>query len=364
MKVLFFGSSKGIGLTYHLAVASKYFSKLEGIDFTLISGSREQFPGLFTTVKENGVKHIVIEGIDEKENFFKRIREFLNIVKRERYNVIHCQTNTHLLYAIIAKFFYGSRVVYSVNAYNHGSSKFVIFITSLAMSFVFHLCKINVITLSTNTRKHFEKYLVKSTFIPLGFEPQIKERKYDFTNFNIIYVAKFHPHKKQDLLISVLKEILLKYDDIYLILPGDGENLQVCKELAKKCGISDKIIFPGWIGRKQLYDLYLKSHLAIVISKAETFGHTIVEPMFFGLPVISTPVGIANDIIKNGVNGFIVNHGSFDEIVEKILWFYNNKEKVVEFGQEAIKFATEMLSWEKVSNLYGSYIMNIMRDIK
>jgi|GEM_PF-3503728 len=358
-KVLFFGSSRGIGLTYHLAVASKYFSKLEGIDFTLISGNREQFPGLFDIVKQSNVKHITIEGIDEKNNFFKRIGEFLKLVKTNHYDIIHCQTNTHLLYAIVSHIFFGSKVIYSVNSYNNGSNKFVIFITSLIMSIVFKLFKVNVITLSSSTKKHFEKYLVKSSLIPLGFEPKIKERSYDFINFNIIYVAKFHPHKRHAWLISALKEIMREYKDINLILPGDGKELNFCKNLAKKYGIYDRVIFPGWIGREQLYNLYLKSHVAIVISKSETFGHTIVEPMFFGLPVISTPVGIAVDIIKDGINGFIVSYGDLNKIAEKVIWFYHNREKIKELGQNALKSSLEMLSWEKIANLYRNYVINL-----
>lgn len=356
-KVLFFGSSKGIGLTYHLAIASKYFSKIEDIDFTLISGNKEQFPGLFNFVKTNNVKHITIEGIDEKQNFFKIIGEFLSLIKREQYDVIHCQTNTHLLYAIFAKIFNNHNILYSVNSYNTGSNKFIIFITSFLMSIVFNMFKIKVITLSSNTHKHFMKYFVKSTIIPLGFELQIKDRTYNLKNINIIYVAKFHPHKRQALLISALKEILLENHDVYLILPGDGKELQKCKDLVKKQGIQDKVVFPGWIGRKELYNIYLNSHLAVVVSKSETFGHTIVEPMFFGLPVISFPVGIAPDIIKDGINGFLVKN--FDELVEKVGWFVKNREKIEEFGKNSLELASKNLSWDNIAHLYRNYLMTI-----
>ncbi len=125
----------------------------------------------------------------------------------------------------------------------------------------------------------------------------VQSEKYNLRTFNLIDVAKFHSPKKHTLLISTLKEILLENPNVYLILPGDRKELQKFKDLAAKYGILDKVIFPGWIGIEKLYDFYIHSHLAIVVSKAETFGHTIVEPMFFGLSIISTPVGIALVII-------------------------------------------------------------------
>ena len=44
IRLLYFGSSKGIGLTYHLTKATQYFGKLKGIEVVVVSGVREQLP--------------------------------------------------------------------------------------------------------------------------------------------------------------------------------------------------------------------------------------------------------------------------------------------------------------------------------
>jgi len=80
-KILYFGSSKGIGLTYHLTKAAKYFHKLEGIELEVVSGVKEQSPALFDELTKNNVPCKKIKGIDEIEHFNASHREFLNYVK-------------------------------------------------------------------------------------------------------------------------------------------------------------------------------------------------------------------------------------------------------------------------------------------
>jgi UPF0755 protein len=47
--------------------------------------------------------------------------------------------------------------------------------------------------------------------------------------------------------------------------------------------------------------LYLESNIGVIASSSETFGQSIVEPFVLGRCVISTHVGVADDILKDGI---------------------------------------------------------------
>lgn len=79
--------------------------------------------------------------------------------------------------------------------------------------------------------------------------------------------------------------------------------------------------------REELKRLYLNSTFFLLPSKADCFASAITEAFAFGLPPITTDVGAHGEIIKNGINGFILSPNSaVDEYVKVIKDAYKNKE--------------------------------------
>jgi len=323
-KLLYFASSKKIGLTYHLTIASKYFSKIEEIDYILISGNSEQFEGLFRILKENNIKYNTFEGIDEIRNFFRNIILFLKYIRKEQFDVIYAQTNVHLLYAILGKIFCKTKIIFTIHSHRHGE-QVKSTLMSIVLSLILNIFADKVISLSSTEKKHWIRYLLKTDFITLGFElPNFVGKKWDENMLYVVYPAVFTKRKEHHWLLEALIPILKEYPDIILVLPGKGPTLEICKNIVKKHKLSHKVIFPGWVDKAKLNNYMSKANLAVVASKSELGGHCIVEPLFYSLPVISTPVGIASDVIKDNYNGFIINYNDKKTLQEKMLYFYNN----------------------------------------
>ena len=61
-------------------------------------------------------------------------------------------------------------------------------------------------------------------------------------------------------------------------------------------------------------------NLAVIPSVSETFGHCIAEPLVAGKCVVSRAVGVANDVIDNGSNGYVfcIDEELYD-ILDKLL---------------------------------------------
>jgi glycosyltransferase involved in cell wall biosynthesis len=54
-------------------------------------------------------------------------------------------------------------------------------------------------------------------------------------------------------------------------------------------------------------------------SQIETFGLAVVEAMYLGVPVVAFDVGSLNEIIIDGINGFLVKHGDIEAASERVL---------------------------------------------
>ena len=78
----------------------------------------------------------------------------------------------------------------------------------------------------------------------------------------------------------------------------------------------------------------------------EGLGLVYLEAASYGLPVLVGSSGGALETIIPGKTGFIV--GSRNEIYDAIKYFYENKDKIKEFGSNSKLFVEENFSWETV----------------
>ena len=102
---------------------------------------------------------------------------------------------------------------------------------------------------------------------------------------SLIMVSRFASSKDQETVIRAMKLI---DKDATLRLVGDGENLEHCKQVAKECGVEDRVQFLG--ARADVANLISESYIGIQSSNWEGFGLTAVEIMACGKPIIATNV--------------------------------------------------------------------------
>jgi glycosyltransferase involved in cell wall biosynthesis len=78
----------------------------------------------------------------------------------------------------------------------------------------------------------------------------------------------------------------------------------LCRALAAQSGLAGHVEFPGFLAPPELLACYQGCQYAAVATNVETFGHCIVEPLLLGRVVLSRRVGVAEDVIVHGENGF------------------------------------------------------------
>jgi glycosyltransferase involved in cell wall biosynthesis len=107
--------------------------------------------------------------------------------------------------------------------------------------------------------------------------------------------------------------------------------------------------FLGFVNIKE----YLRnSHVFVFPTLLEGSAKSVYEAMSYGLPVITTEN--SGSIIEDGQLGFIINIGDVESLKEKILYFYNNHNKIEEMGISAFQ-KVKQYTWEN----YGKNVVNL-----
>ncbi len=94
---------------------------------------------------------------------------------------------------------------------------------------------------------------------------------------------------------------------------GDG-CLKRYVEMISESG--DDVEYFGWVSSADIATALACADLFVSTSKWETFGYTIIEAISLSIPVISFDIPGPQDIIIDGVNGFLVN--DVDDFCTKI----------------------------------------------
>ena len=162
-------------------------------------------------------------------------------------------------------------------------------------------------------------------------------RKYNLPLESTIFInaSQFIERKNNMQLLSVFKG-----RKEHLLLVGQGKELNDYLDFIKSNDMKNVSILP-FMEKKELFELFKGCDAFITLAKRDIFGHTILEALSCGLPVISSnKVNSALEFIKNGKNGYVVdlndNQGITDAINKVInIPFENTINTVKNFTVEA-----------------------------
>jgi len=103
----------------------------------------------------------------------------------------------------------------------------------------------------------------------------------------ILNIGRLDPRKRIDVLIKAFSKICRKYDDVFLLIGGVGEDEKKLKKLAKDLNVEDRVIFLGYIPEKDLFDYYSACDV-FAFPSWTTSGITPYEALAVGKKVVWT----------------------------------------------------------------------------
>jgi len=139
-----------------------------------------------------------------------------------------------------------------------------------------------------------------------------------------------------------------------LVLAGSGPMEKELKDLTRRLGLENRVVFAGRIPAKELPLYYADCNVfvlpAIVDSKGDTegLGMVLAEAMASGKPVIASRVGGIPDVVVDKVNGFLVEQKKPKELAQKINTLLGNSARRQRMGKAGRAFANKKFSWDRV----------------
>jgi glycosyltransferase involved in cell wall biosynthesis len=111
-------------------------------------------------------------------------------------------------------------------------------------------------------------------------------------------------------------------------------------------GVADKILFLRSSSDEELAEVYAACDVFVFPAQI-TWGLAVVEAMAAAKPVIVSRKCGVSEIIRNDINGIVVDHLDPEGIAEKVEFLINNEGLRRDLGVNAREYVKSHLSWEK-----------------
>jgi glycosyltransferase involved in cell wall biosynthesis len=210
----------------------------------------------------------------------------------------------------------------------------------------------------------------KVTYVPMGvdttlFRPISKEKSRQILGLKndllyTLFVGRLSPSKGLGVLIDAFADIAKKNPRVNLILigPSTVEEKMYYQKKIKSLELEKRVQIAGFFPSRILALYYNAADIFVFPSLSESFGVSLIEAMACGLPVVASYTGVAPNVIRNGENGFLINPGNKEELIDRITLLLDNDGLRSEFGKKGRQTTIEY-DWKNV----GKKLTKIYKEI-
>lgn len=165
----------------------------------------------------------------------------------------------------------------------------------------------------------------------------------------LVHLSNFRPVKRVadvvEIFARVRREIPAK-----LLLIGDGPDRSRAEWLAREKHLTGDVIFLG--KQNKVQDLLNCADVMLLPSQLESFGLAALEAMACGVPAVCSKVGGLPEVIRDGVEGYLVEPGDVDAMAARCLQILTEPGRLKQMGKAARRRASDKFCSTKIIPLY------------
>lgn len=149
--------------------------------------------------------------------------------------------------------------------------------------------------------------------------------KYKLPEQFVLCVATQSPHKNIEIVLKAVHHLKMKNVYINVVCIGNKErSTKVLTYFIDSLGLNDQVSLLGYVGEKDLRQLYSTATLFVMPSLYEGFGLPVLEAMACGCPVLSSNAGSLREV--GGMAAEYFSPHSVEDLAEKLQKIYCNSD--------------------------------------
>lgn len=327
-------------------------------------------------------RYLILDPEDRliKSNYVLAMRDQLN---QECFDIIHIQTPfaAHFLGVRLARELGIPRVETYHTFFEEYLHYYIPFLPKSFMRFIArrlscHQCNNldGMVVPSSAMMKTLRDYGITThaEIIPTGLEPE-SFTPGDGSNFRLMrgiqpqrpvmtYVGRVAFEKNIGFLINAVARIKQDIHDVLLVIAGEGPALKSLRLQVEKLGLSDNVLFVGYLDRRrELPNCYRAANVFVFASQTETQGLVLLEAMAQGVPVVALAVMGTKDVLRHG-EGVLVVENDIEDFSAKVTYLLQDGLAASRLGDRGRAYAKSWSASVMAERLADFYFEVIKRQ--
>lgn len=316
-------------------------------------------------LKKMNITHIRISDIENKNpiNVIKNIKIIKKIIKEENINVIHSH---HRMAAMYANLVAGNKVIKVANAHNTFKNKKLF--TKLAYR------KTKIIAVGEQVKRNLVDFYKINENMVTVIHNAIKEFDGEFVidkclqdaknnGYTIIAnVGRLSEQKGMKYFIEASEMVYKNNNMTKFFIIGSGEDEKELKNMVKEKNMLDDIIFLGY--RSDIQNIISQVDFVVLSSLWEGLPLTPIETFSMGKTIVATDVDGTPEIVKDNINGFLVDPKDSVNLADKMEKLINDLNIRKKFEKNAKATYNNEFSFAKLSKRYLDFYKKLSEVVK
>lgn len=299
----------------------------------------------------------------------KAFFELIKIQKKNKYDIVHVHTPVASVYGRLLKIkFPKLKTIYTAHGFHFykGAPKSKWFIFYNIEKFMSKFTDIIVTMNNEDYEVASNKFNAKKTFKVNGVGVNIDEYVYKEQHNDIrkelglsdddivvTVIAELSKRKNQIQVIKAFENLIKNYDNLKLLLVGDGELYDEFDTYIKVNKLDKNIMLLGF--RKDISKILNTTDIVGLFSYHEGLPRNLMEAMVSKKPIICTNIRGNNDLVKHNDNGLIVEINDINSTINAIEKLYLNKK---------LRYTMGKRGFEKICKDYSiEYVLLQMKEV-
>jgi glycosyltransferase involved in cell wall biosynthesis len=180
----------------------------------------------------------------------------------------------------------------------------------------------------------------------------------------ILFVGQINRIKNVSLLIQAFKKLSAKRSDLLLLIVGEGPRREFMQNLVNRLDLRRKVRFIGRVPYNNMFKVYSVSDVLALPSHYENSPSVIKEALACGIPVVSTDVGDAKDIITDPRIGQIVESRTPESFAKGLITAIDIIERDLERVKRECRRKAELYDFRRIAKQHVELYKTVLGNVR
>jgi glycosyltransferase involved in cell wall biosynthesis len=169
--------------------------------------------------------------------------------------------------------------------------------------------------------------------------------------FLVSFFGRLAPEKNAELFVQIVNK-LKDVKAMAFCLVGDGPSGEAVRALISQYELVDRIYCPGLVDT--IDPLMSVSDMVVLPSITDGQPLVLLHAGVYSKPVVASRVGAVGTVIRDGVNGYLVDSSDLDGFCVRIMSLYNNRELAKHLGEAAFKIVQSEFDEQLINGKFAA----------